>query len=528
MAVGLALAAAESLRPSLTPRSTTHQSITTGLMATTGAATGAAVGAVVGALTPRNRSPLVPATLAAAGATTAGWHARRLTAAQQDAHTEWGASSGRPLRAVTTGTAVALGVSLTADLAAETVRDGGRALAQRFGGAAGLWTPLLAGATTAGAATAARVAFRRVLAKLAEAGRAADKALAEPTADPFVSGGPGSAVPYDTLSREGRRFVAWRVRQADLASAGVADGTEPLRVYVGIDTAATAEDRVDVAMAELERLGAFDRGAILAASPAGSGYANSVPVEALEFFTAGDCASVCVQYGVLPSMFSFDALPLAERTFRLLLDRLVARIAQQPADRRPKLFLYGESLGAKAAERALLAAPSRVDLATAQVDGVTAALFVGTPAGESLRDDLLGNPAAVHVDRWQALADPWPSEVQLWFLDHDADPVTRFRASLAWQSPGWLAPPRGRNVPNAMRWLPVATWQQVLLDVAYATQAQSGVFRSLGHDYRADLPTLVAAAFAPAPADRIAAVQAALAERESVRDARLTAAETAG
>ena len=76
-----------------------------------------------------------------------------------------------------------------------------------------------------------------------------------------------------------------------------------------------------------------------------------------------------------------------------------------------------------------------------------------------------------------------------------------------------------------MLWLPLLTWQQVLLDVAYATQAQSGMFRSLGHDYRADLAPLVAAAYRPTQASRVADVQEILAKREIARDKLLADAE---
>ena len=344
--------------------------------------------------------------------------------------------------------------------------------------------------------------------------------------DPHITGGPGSLVPYDTLSREGRRFVNWRVSAADLAAAGSVDVQEPVRVFVGVESAPGITERVELALAELDRLDAWSKSYLLAVSPAGTGYANSVPVEALEYLTDGDCASVSVQYGLLPSMFSMNKIDIAAQTFRELIDRIHARLAGLPSA--PKLLLYGESLGAQAAQHGLQLGPDLVDVATAHVDKVDGALFVGTPGGKSLRNDLLGNPATVHVDRWQALPDPLPQGIQLWFLEHDADPVTRFNRTLLWRKPTWLgAPPRGRNIPDDMAWLPVATWQQVLLDVAYATQAQSGVFRSVGHDYRADLAPLVAAAFVPGRMDRVPHIQEHLSEREVTRDRRLAQAEGA-
>jgi uncharacterized membrane protein len=351
-----------------------------------------------------------------------------------------------------------------------------------------------------------------------------------------VSGGPGSLVDYDTLSREGRRFVNFRVKAADRPDE-VAQ--EPVRVFIGLDSAATTEERVDLALAELERLGGFSKSHLLAVCPAGSGYANSVPVEALEFYCNGDVASVVVQYGVLPSMLSLDEVPQAAAMFRLLIDRLQQRIDERQRDdaqasgrSAPLLHLYGESLGARIAQEAIAADPPLADVAAATLRGIRSVLFVGTPGGTGLRDVLADHPQVVHVDRWQDLPQHPPAGCQFWFLDHDADPVTRFELPLVRRRPVWLAnQPRGRNIPARMRWWPVLTWQQVMLDVAYATQAQSGVFRSLGHDYRADLPDLVAAAFAStgpgeAPtAQQIEAVKEALADREIKRDQLLTQAE---
>ena len=58
---------------------------------------------------------------------------------------------------------------------------------------------------------------------------------------------------------------------------------------------------------------------------------------------------------------------------------------------------------------------------------------------------------------------------------------------------GRIVTTRGRNVPADMAWLPLLTWWQVLFDMTFAAQQQSGVFRSIGHDYRADLPPVLSA-----------------------------------
>ena len=54
----------------------------------------------------------------------------------------------------------------------------------------------------------------------------------------------------------------------------------PVQVYVGLDSAPTPRERVDLAMAELERTGAFDRSLLVLVSPTGTGYVNYVAVAA--------------------------------------------------------------------------------------------------------------------------------------------------------------------------------------------------------------------------------------------------------
>ncbi len=525
--VGLCIGGAESLRPSLTPRDTLHQGLVTGLMASSGALLGAGLGGLVGRVTgPRSQGVWLPTVTAGAAVVGAVLQGRRHLSAQADAHEEWGEIDGRPAVGAVVGGAVAAGLAAGAVLGGSELISSSAEVSRRLPGPTPLWSAGIAGAAVAGTVMLGRMTLARVLNGLAKSGATADAALVDQTTDPYVSGNASSAVPYDTLSREGRRFVAWRVTRDEMLTDSGERAQQPIRVFVGVQTAPGISERVELAIAELDRLDAWSKSYILAVSPAGTGYANSVPVEALELLTDGDCASVSVQYGLLPSMFSLNKVPTAAQTFRSLIERIHQRIAQTHSN--AQLLLYGESLGADAAQKALQLPPDLVDLDSAHVAEIDRALFVGTPGGKSLRDDLLHHPRTVHVDRWQALPDPLPTDVQLWFLEHQADPVTRFDRTLIWNRPPWLAgDPRGRNIPDDMAWVPLGTWQQVLLDVAYATQSQSGVFRSVGHDYRADLAPLVAAAFVPERMDRVPEVQRVLADREIARDRRLTEAQEA-
>jgi hypothetical protein len=74
-----------------------------------------------------------------------------------------------------------------------------------------------------------------------------------------------------------------------------------------------------------------------------------------------------------------------------------------------------------------------------------------------------------------------------------------------------------RGVPAAMRWRPVTTFFQSLVDMKNA-QAP-GPYRSWAHDYRADLPRFISEVFdLPADPKQLAAVDAALRQREQTRE----------
>lgn len=355
----------------------------------------------------------------------------------------------------------------------------------------------------AGAASAT-VAARKVLANLTETGRKIDPGYATPPTSAFVSGGPGSHVDYQHMGREGARFVSATQTAEDIKKiSGKKAKAEPIRVFVGVENADTIEQRVALAMAELHRTGAFDREILLVQAPAGTGFANATPVDVLELLSGGDCATVVVGYGLLPSFLSMGKVPFAGETQRQLLEAISAELSTR--EQRPRVFLYGESLGAKVQQWAIPGGSPDLDK-----NFVDAVLYVGTPGGTA-SDGFHGAVAheSFTVDRPEQIPDPAP-QTRVWFLEHDGDPVVRFRPDLIWSRPFWLdQEPRGRNVPEAMEWTPLVTWMQVLVDTLFATNVKPGDFQSLGHDYRADLGAVTTAAFrlpsSPAIAERLEA-----------------------
>jgi hypothetical protein len=217
-----------------------------------------------------------------------------------------------------------------------------KALAGRGPGPITTVTPVLVGAgVVGGGVLAANVAAGRLLGGLAQGSRDLDEGFSTPPTNPNVTAGPGSALTFAELGREGARFVGTVAPPEGIVEVtGKQPVASPVRVFVGHDSADTPEQRVGLAMEELRRTGAFDRAHLLVQAPAGTGYANPTPVDVLELLTLGDCASVAVGYGLLPSFLSLNKVPVASHTQTLLLDAI--RDEMSARSTRPRLLLYGE------------------------------------------------------------------------------------------------------------------------------------------------------------------------------------------
>jgi uncharacterized membrane protein len=361
-----------------------------------------------------------------------------------------------------------------------------------------------------------------------------------------VSGGPGSLVSWTGLGRDGRLHALASVRPHPLPARpdGVPDlsietvmGTParaaPVQVYVGLDSAATPRERVDLAMAELERTGAFDRSLLVLVSPTGTGYVNYVAVAALEYLALGDVATVTLQYSRRPSPLSLGMIRAAREQNRLLWLRILERIRERPGPRRPRVVLFGESLGAHTSQDVFL----HWGTLGLEAMGIDRALWIGTPYGSKWmhqvtrgeRLDVDRDAVAVVNDLAQLadLAERRGRPPRFVLLSHDNDGVTRFGPDLLWYPPDWLGPARPRpepvadgsprGVPPAMRWRPVTTFFQSLVDMKNAQTA--GPYRAWQHDYRADLPRFLSEVYGlPASPEQLVRLEETLEMREAVRE----------
>ena len=135
---------------------------------------------------------------------------------------------------------------------------------------------------------------------------------------------------------------------------------------------------MDVVIDELERTGAFQRKVLVVIPTTGTGWVNPTAAQAIELVHNGDTALVASQYSFLPSWISFLAdREKAAEAGKKLIDRVHERWLQEPEATRPKLLVYGESLGTQAGEGAF----DTLSDIRQTVDGV---LWVGPPNSNRL------------------------------------------------------------------------------------------------------------------------------------------------
>ncbi|MFE7798146.1 alpha/beta-hydrolase family protein [Nocardia sp. NPDC057440] len=250
------------------------------------------------------------------------------------------------------------------------------------------------------------------------------------------SGSAESTVSWPSLGAEGRKFVSG-------SPAG------PVRVYVGLDSAPDRDSRVALAIRELERSGGFERSNIVVAVPTGSGWIDSNAVSGFYQHFGGDVALVGVQYSYAPSWVSFlfgrdEAVAYARALFTAVENRI------RTMDRKPRLYIYGQSLGALGG--------SSVFTDDADQDRRTcAALWAGPPAGQ------------VHRAGATVLAN-------------SSDPVVHWSPSLLWRAPDLTGVRVDAPVPH---WLPVVSFLHTSTDLLAALDAPPGH----GHRYGTDQGT---------------------------------------
>ncbi|WP_243655031.1 alpha/beta hydrolase [Nocardia alba] len=321
---------------------------------------------------------------------------------------------------------------------------------------------------------------------------------------PERSGSPDSLAKWDTLGSEGRWFVATAPTALAIEEVTGKPAREPIRVYAGLESADGVEAQTDVAIAELDRTRAFDREVLVVISTTGTGWVDTISAESIELMYGGDTALVATQYSYLPSALSFLSDRDKSMTMgRTLFDKVYDRWSALPEDARPKLLVYGESLGSQGSEGAF---SGLADIRN-RTDGV---LWVGPPNSNRLwsefvarRDPGTEEITPIYADgmsvRFAASADQLARPTPVWndprivYLQHASDPVVWWSPDLLFSQPDWLREKRGPDVSPAMSWYPIVTFWQVAADLPRAQTVSDGH----GHNYGNLVPDAWAAVAQP-------------------------------
>ena len=306
---------------------------------------------------------------------------------------------------------------------------------------------------------------------------------------PTRSGSAGSAQSWDALGRRGQIFTSCGPTADGIAAILGEPALEPIRVYAALGDGGV-EAAVELAMAEVRRTGALERSTLVIDTPAGRGWVDEFSVQAVEYLTGGDCATVSVQYSRLASAFVYLADAETPRACaRALFAALDEAIRDLPGDRRPRVYVSGESLGAYGGHGAFIDADDML----ARVHG---AVWIGTPGFTEIARDLTqrrmrGSPEitpvidnGLHIrfvtKPTELVADAYGRALGEWrsprvvYVQHASDPMCRFTGELAWREPDWMRERAGSDVNPSLRWWPLVTWFQISTDMLTSLETPAG------------------------------------------------------
>lgn len=309
------------------------------------------------------------------------------------------------------------------------------------------------------------------------------------------SGSTASLSEWDSLGYQGRAFVSGGPSESELedfaehtASLKPESVRDPIRVYAGLSEERDLDKTAAQVVAELNRTDAWDREALLVATATGTGWIDPSASSSFEYLFGGDTAIASMQYSYLPSGVAFltdrDTPPAAGKA---LMEAVYEAWLEQPEDHRPKLYVFGLSLGSYGMQGAF----SGLQDINERTDG---ALFVGTPnftpqwsfftsnrapsspevapvfdGGKQVRFSAQANGASALWD----LDSEWKSP-RVAYVQHASDAVVWWSPNLIWNSPDWIKENSNEIRPTPMRWFPIVTFLQVSFDMFVSGDVPAG------------------------------------------------------
>jgi uncharacterized membrane protein len=310
-----------------------------------------------------------------------------------------------------------------------------------------------------------------------------------PPIDSDITGGENSLVDWDALGEPGRNFVLTGPTSENIESFTGRNAVQPIRVYVGRAQEDTAQARADVALAELQRQGGFDRDVLIVAMPTGTGWLDPGAMDPVEYMHGGNIATVSVQYSYLQSPLALifetsSGLDQAEA----LISTVHGYWKTLPTDTRPKIYMHGLSLGA-------WSSMSGTDIFALLDDPIDGAFWVGPPfpstmwklivaardsdstyVAPTLGDDQLVRFAS-HTNGG-GNSTGW-GDMRIAYLQYSSDPIVFYENSSTFREPTWMSEPAAADVSPDLRFIPFVTQFQLAVDMALATTVPVGH----GHSY---------------------------------------------
>jgi len=299
----------------------------------------------------------------------------------------------------------------------------------------------------------------------------------DPPDDPMIPGSADSLISWEALGSRGRRFVTNGPSGAEIGEFVGEQSLDPIRVYVGLNAADTPTGRAQLALEELIRVGGFERSMLVLATPTGRGWIDPSSQDPVEYLHRGDIATVAAQYSYLPSHLSLiSEAEYGVENARALFTTIYDYWSSMPQDERPKLYLFGLSLGA-------LNSDLSFDFYDIINDPFHGALWSGPPFRSDTwrsvtanRDP--GSPAWLptfrngdvvrFMNQTQGLDEAtgeW-GDFRIAYLQYASDPIVFFEPDAFWREPEWMREPRAPDVSPQLRWYPVVTMLQLLADLA--------------------------------------------------------------
>lgn len=304
------------------------------------------------------------------------------------------------------------------------------------------------------------------------------------------SGSPPSLVGWDELGKAGKQFAHEGPRRSDIEAFTGQQAKEPIRIYVGLRSADDTNSQVLLALEELKRTGAFSRKLLVIATPTGTGWVDNAGIAPLEYMHGGDTAVVGVQYSYLQSPLSLILEPgRSQASANAVFEGIYSYWKSLPASQRPKLYLFGLSLGSLGSETS---APFYAYVS----DAFSGAVWAGPPFRNRLWKSVQANRnegstawlphfengSLIRVvgpyDGTAAKSEAW-GPVRIVYVVNPSDAIVFFEEEMWLREPDWMKDPRGPDISPRLQWVPVITFLQVGLDMLSAANVPPGH----GHNY---------------------------------------------